>query len=291
MHMTTLPSAADEDRPAYVDPHGRPRLRQSVVGFLDLLGFSNSIAATTDPARAQHLVERIVAAIEDSRQYVRSDLAAEFARLPHAWGMKFFSDNLVVSYPIEGEDVAASTAALFVIRCAQRYQLRMTLNGFFLRGGLAEGSICLTDEILFGAALLECYQLESQASIVPRVILSGPLVRRVETALAETAGPLHDQIASSICRDIDGWWFVSYLEAARGAGGVDWDLVERHKQAVLDSLAGVTRHDVLPKYGWACRYHNMFCHWHREARGYSDSFRISRDDDRSVIARLQDVRA
>jgi hypothetical protein len=283
-----MPSAT-EGTSAYLDEQGRPRLRPSIVGFLDLLGFSQSIVSTTDPAEAQRLVERIVAAIDDSRLYVRGDLAAEFADLPHTWGIKFFSDNLVVGYPIDDDRIAAAAAALFVIRCAQRYQLRMTLNGFFLRGGLAEGSLCLTDEILFGAALLECYQLESKASIVPRVILSEPLLRRVESALSVAAGPAQDQIAHAICRDIDGWWFVSYLEAARRGDNLDWDLIDRHKRAVLDSLAGVTRHDVLPKYGWACRYHNMFCHWHRDAPGYSDEYRIARDDDRSTICRLGDV--
>jgi hypothetical protein len=286
---STNPTSGEGDRSAYLDQEGHPRLRQSVVGFLDLLGFSNSIVSTTDPAKAQQLVERIVAAIEDARQYVRSDLAAEFARLPQTWGLKFFSDNLVVSYPVEGSGVPPSTAALFVIRCAQRYQLRMTLNGFFLRGGLAEGNMCLTGEILFGAALLECYELESKASIVPRVILSEALVRRIEAALAESAGRARHAIANTICRDIDGWWFVSYLEAATSPAGVDWELVDRHKHAVVESLEGVTRHDILPKYGWACRYHNMFCHWHRDDEGYSDRYRIARDDDRSVIVRLGDV--
>jgi hypothetical protein len=176
-----------------------------------------------------------------------------------------------------------------VIRCAQRYQLRMALNGFFLRGALTQGQICLTDDIIFGSALLECYQLETKASIVPRVILAEPLTQLLATSIREQPGELSADARHAICRDIDGWWFVSYLEAAVDGGHVDWATVERHKNAVLQSLSGITRHDVLPKYGWACRYHNMFCHWHRDAAGYSDRFRIDRTDESSLIRRLGDV--
>jgi hypothetical protein len=260
----------------------------SIVGFLDLLGFSNAIATTPGSADAQLLLDRIVAAIADSRQWVRQDLAGDFASHPGTWAVKFFSDNLVVGYPFDGNEGSAAPAAWFVIRCAQRYQLRMALNGFFLRGGLTQGPICLTDDIIFGSALLECYHLESKASIVPRVILAEPLIQLVQKSIRD-ADPVPAELANSLCRDIDGWWFVSYLEAAVHGDAVDWDLVERHKHCVLQSLTGVTRHDVLPKFGWACRYHNMFCHWHRDAHGYSDRVRIAREDERSTICRLGDA--
>jgi len=47
---------------------------------------------------------------------------------------------------------------------------------------------------------------------------------------------------------------------------------------------------VLPKYGWACRYHNVFCHWHHTAAGYRDEFRIDRVDENSTIDRPSDLR-
>lgn len=271
---------------SYLDPNGNPRLRTSIVGFLDLLGFSQSIQATTDPREAQLLVDRILAAINDSRLYVRQSAADDLALPTTGWALKFFSDNLVVGCPFDEDEKAAATAAAwFALRCAQRYQLRMALNGFFLRGALTQGPICMTDDIIFGAALLECYQLETKASIVPRVILAQPLVDLIAQSFHEGGDGAKSRY-SSLCRDIDGWWFVSYLEAANDGGRIDWDCVERHKQGILQSLAGITRHDVLPKFGWACRYHNMFCHWHRNAVGYADRFRIERADETSSIVRL-----
>jgi hypothetical protein len=283
------PPARPTSDVAYVDETGHARLRLSIVAFIDILGFSQSIRTNAEQADSQLLVDRILAAMNDSRQYVRQSFPASFTSELNRWALKFFSDNLVLGFPFEGSGLSPAAAAWFVIRCAQRYQLRMALNGFFLRGALTQGLICLTDDIIFGSALLDCYELESKASIVPRVILAEPLWQLVARPFREPTDEISPDARHSICRDIDGWWFVSYLEAASAGQGVDWDLVERHKHSVLQSLAGVTRHDVLPKYGWACRYHNMFCHWHRHASGYSDRYRIERADESSTICRLGDV--
>ena len=69
----------------------------------------------------------------------------------------------------------------------------------------------------------------------------------------------------------------------------DWEQIERHKASILESQSHTTRHDVLPKFGWACRYHNVFCHWHRDDPGYSDRYRIDRADEQSTINRLSDT--
>ena len=271
-------------RSGYVSDDGHPQLRPSIVGFLDIMGFSQAIQNASQQAEAQHLVDRIVHALADARDYVRRSLAGEFESLPANWAVKFFSDNLVVGYPFEASDSALAPAR-FIIACSQRYQLRMAVNGFFVRGALTEGHLCLTDDIIFGSALLESYHLESKASIVPRVILADSLKKLVANALENSTAPSH-AFGRSICRDIDGWWFINYLEAACENDVVDWQLISAHKQAILQSLEGIRRHDVLPKYGWACRYHNMFCHWYRHSQGYSDQFRIERADESSVIDRI-----
>ena len=115
------------------------------------------------------------------------------------------------------------------------------------------------------------------------------LITTAQRAKANLTGA-EDRLDQAICRDVDGWWFVNYLDAARDFGGVQWDLIEQHKSSILNSLSQTTRHDVLPKYGWACRYHNVFCHWHRDDPGYSDEYRISRVDEHSTIHRLNDAK-
>lgn len=278
--MTATPSA-------YIDSAGQPRLRPSIVGFLDLLGFSQRVTSASRTGDSQQLLDMITGAISDSRNFVRQIMIQNSAENPSGWAVKFFSDNLVLGYAFEESDRAS--AAWFVIRCAQQYQLRMALNGMFLRGGLTCGPICMTDEIIFGSSLIECYELESKASIVPRVLLSETLAKVITDSykLAET--PIAVDASESICRDVDGWWFVNYLHATVCENTVDWTLIERHKQNILESLTSSTRHDILPKFGWVCRYHNMFCHWHCNDPGFDERYRIQRDDDRSAICRLGDL--
>src|SRR6478736_3396705 len=184
----------------YLDAEGRPRLRQSIVAFLDILGFSHVSTSTSKMDDSQYVLDKIVAAIGDSREFVQQSFPnTDFAK-PGNWGIKFFSDNLALGYPFDETSAEAETTVQFLIRCAQRYQLRMALNGYFLRGALTIGPVCLTDEIIFGSALIECYQLETKASIVPRVLVTELLHQLVLKSPPET----HD----AICRDVDGWWFL-----------------------------------------------------------------------------------
>jgi len=273
----------------YLDDAGRPRLRESLVAFFDILGFSEASTAGDVDADSQQTLDKIVAAIEDSRAFVRNAFPDTELAQPDRWGIKFFSDNLAFGYPFDSRAADAAATTWFIIRCAQRYQLRMTVNGYFLRGALAHGPICLTDEIIFGSALVECYRLESKASIVPRVIIKEHLRELLSKLPVSESNPSEPEAHDSLCRDVDGWWFVNYLDAARDGSGINWSFIEQHKKSILNSLSATTRHEVLPKFGWACRYHNVFCHWHRDDAGYSDEYRINRSDERSTILRLNEA--
>ncbi len=276
---------------AYLDHSGRPRLRESIVAFIDVLGFSEFSTSSPTLEDSQLVLDKIAAAIDDSRHFVRQTIPDGESARGYRWATKFFSDNLAFGYPFDDETLDRASIAWFIIRSAQRYQLKMTLNGFFVRGALTSGPVCLTDEIIFGSALIDCYRLESKASIVPRIVLSELLQQLVmDSYRADAAGRLDPNAEHAICRDVDGWWFVNYLDAARDSQGIQWELIEQHKASILESLSHTTRHDVLPKYGWACRYHNVFCHWHRNDPGYSDQFRISRVDEQSTIYRLSDTK-
>ena len=107
--------------------------------------------------------------------------------------------------------------------------------------------------------------------------------------LRSSVVPFPADAQDSICRDADGWWFLNYLESARERSQINGSFVEQHKESILKSLSVTTRHDVLPKFSWACRHHNVFCHWHRDASGYSDRYRIQRVDEQSTICRLSDA--
>ncbi len=277
---------SDSNPHPFVDPSGAPLLRQSVTAFLDILGFSQLCSLDTDIVESQELLLSIDNAIREAVAVVEQSLSADDEIIFRNGVAKFFSDNLLYALAFEDETKIATSAEL-VLRLVQQYQLRMALNGFFIRGGITRGPICVTEQIVFGNALVESYLLESKASIVPRVIIC----RELYQSLRSLAATKQDSLASDyLCRDVDDWWFVNYLDAATQNGCVQWDLIHRHKERILKALCGSHRHDVLPKFGWLTRYHNMFCNWHRDTPGFSSDYRIDRTDEQSIIHRWTEVR-
>src|SRR5678810_922699 len=84
-----------------------------------------------------------------------------------------------------------------------------------------------------------------QAAIVPRVIVTDPVLKAAKLDAQAKEDPILPDEHDLLCRDIDGWWFINYLQSAVGPTGVNWRQIEEHKQAVLTSLSRSARHDIL----------------------------------------------
>src|SRR6187399_764910 len=125
-----------ETNSAYLDDVGRPRLRPSIVAFFDILGFSHIATSSATIEDSQRILDKIAGAIDDSRDFVRQSFVDTESAQVNRWVTKFFSDNLAFGYPFDDTTEDHAAATWFIIRCAQRYQIRMTMNGFFLRGAL-----------------------------------------------------------------------------------------------------------------------------------------------------------
>src|SRR5438046_1079853 len=70
----TLRRIMPESTTAFLDEAGRPRLRQSLVAFIDILGFSNISTTCPTMEDSQRVLDKIAAAIEDSRSFVRQTI-------------------------------------------------------------------------------------------------------------------------------------------------------------------------------------------------------------------------
>src|SRR5262245_552535 len=111
-----------ETTAAYLDHAGRPRLRQSIVSFIDVLGFSQLSTSCTSMEDSQQLLDKIAAAIDDSRSFVRQAIPDKDLAAGDRWATKFFSDNLAFGFPFNDAVLDRESTAWFIIRCAQRYQ-------------------------------------------------------------------------------------------------------------------------------------------------------------------------
>ncbi len=216
-----------------------------LLAFLDILGFSHAIQTTHASADSQRLVGKIVAAIADSREYVRRDLAEDAKGSGH-WALKFFSDNLVIGYPLEA---TVSPAAAFnssfgacnVISSdgVERLDFSATLDSGI---HLSHGRPSFLAPALVGLSTrnqgLDCSAGDPGESLRSWLQSHGKIRWR------RCIAPLEARSAATSMASGSSVTSKRPAMGRRSIGSVDG-----HKRAILESLAGTTRHDVLPKYG------------------------------------------
>lgn len=231
----------------------KPVVRQCVCLFADLLGFSARIRSCEDTAQSNELLGKLRDVIKE-RIAVWNDGGWE-------WKSRFFSDCLVLVSPIRGGLAGGEPELGSCLSDAAYYQLLMVCEGFPVRGGMTVGEAHLSEEMCFGKALVEAYDLERAAAIVPRVVLSAGVRSLVKKHLTWYSDPATSRHSHYVREDDDGHWFVNYLEAANPSGeGPDWSVLSQHRDFVAQSLgawAGDPR--VTAKYEWMREYHDYFC--------------------------------
>lgn len=226
---------------------GRPRLAQCAVLFLDLLGVR---AMNRGPRREveRHLRDLEAAVTGGYRDYLRPE---------SIWPAAFFSDTLVLAAPAARFGSDASAVEGLVLQ-AGRLQASLLRRGFFARGGLSVGLFHIRDGLIFGPALADAYELESQRAVHPRVVLSDEAIRCLRQTGPRRIGwvpTTHDVLLE----DDDGSTFVNYLDLVSDDPDEPGVLLQTHRDHIADRLA---RHRddkrVWEKYRWAAEYHNDF---------------------------------
>lgn len=221
----------------FFGPDGGARLVDCAFLFVDILGVrAMSRAADAD----QHLL-RLQRTVRDRLR----DYLGESA----PWPAAFFSDTLVLA------SSAAESAAAAVDDLAYQaawLQLGLIEEGLFLRGALVLGPIHV-GEILFGPALVEAYELESEHAVHPRVVLS-----ERAAASQQTHDPGDAGLGGALLRDDDGFAFVDYLSVILLSRFDDArPVIERHRDAVVKGLAEHrSKRRQWEKYRWVAEYHN-----------------------------------
>ena len=116
----------------YREKDGRPRLRRSVVAFLDLLGYRSAVERAHAEGQQHEFLLKLRTALDQSLSRLRDIVPGHQA----PWRVKAFTDNIVLCFPmLSGED-EAGTLPIATDRLGS-FQLYMTIDGFFIRGGVA----------------------------------------------------------------------------------------------------------------------------------------------------------
>jgi hypothetical protein len=260
----------------YQSPSGGHHLVESVVLYMDVLGFSSFSAGPNAQEHLDELLKALTAA--------REEAMTDFSAGSHA--TTWFTDNLAVAFPVERLGDAAVAVSLAELMAA-RLQVGLAIRGYYWSGGIEIGPAYLERDFVFGPAIVDAVKLEKvereqSGGLLPRVLLgSGAAavksvgVEGFVAALSRGLGVDFDsaKLADLELRRSDGQLtFVSYLDwmllenrALGGSPETAHNLMVLHRDGIVSALQDLALEEgVRAKYRWLANYHDAICGLHFE---------------------------
>jgi hypothetical protein len=230
------------------------------VVFIDFLGFRDII--NTAPEKMDNLLQ-ILKALQSSRsefQITKQVISKELGSIELKAAMSAFSDNVVLSYPLErmyiDDGLNEQTAPYIVMDHARKFiadlaSVAFTL-GLLIRGGMTIGKLYHQEGVVFGQGLVDAYRLESEVAIYLRVVLSSVMS-------GSAAWRTEDQ--RMVKRDFDDVYYLDYfyhLIMSFSSGGINWPselgkrmkIVQGEIQKAITNLNGKGQLKEAAKWGW-----------------------------------------
>ncbi len=163
-----------------------PKYEEQFTAFIDFLGFKE-VATETDESTRLKILDLLLSLSTLRGEFdVQSTGPENFKIRQIRPAISTFSDHIVISYPTK--PISADTGfdernTAYFIRM-HFYQLLTSIAaaalriGFLVRGGATIDKLYHTKGVVFGKALVDAYEIESQTSIYPRVVLSHQITNR-----------------------------------------------------------------------------------------------------------------
>jgi hypothetical protein len=250
----------------YTDKNGKPILRDSVVAFVDILGFSEYCKESFNAGNGQIELDRLNDALANALKFLKAEHeSGSFFNIR----MRTFTDCLVVGLPFPDRDNFTDGHKESYIVIVSDYlaylQGDLIKEGYLVRGGITSGEICITGDIVFGPALIEAYEEEKKA-VYPRIVLN-----KKARALFQRQWNMTEPIFN-LCEDSDGQVFVDFLEATVMIAYPDdrpfTEYLEGSNNCITENLKKYSSNlHVRAKYEWSATYHNSFCKRHNDILG------------------------
>ena len=243
------------------DCRKKRELVQSLVFYADILGFSSMVLAEIEEERGNALLKRIADSLAEARKGIEKNnlhLGGE-----EDFQVKFFTDNLVISFPVKNFNFDAAEPELeTIIRIISEYQIRLAMDGFFIRGGLSFGLNYMDRDIVFGDAIVKAHNMDKKGN-PPRIVLSSELGEIVKTQFGFYNNSYSAPQYQELLIDVDGKIFINYLNEAFRVfpeGGIFFEVLQKHKSNIEKNLGRFSDcTDIRNKYEWIARYHNFIC--------------------------------
>ncbi|MDP9700534.1 hypothetical protein [Paenibacillus polysaccharolyticus] len=221
-----------------------------VVAFIDILGFREHVKQTLHNSSHARNLQRVLEFISklkhdnDEGILAQKELGKE---------VSVFSDSIVISYPLSLE-----SASFYLLLDISHLQLEMMGLGILMRGGVTIGELFHNDNIVYGPAMIEAYELESKMAIYPRVIVN-PMV--LEEGIKKAVHDLEDELEHLLGLleiDEDHQLFIDYMFQWQEIDDESayFNALDLTRSIIENQLQSLKNPGVLLKYNWLKRYYN-----------------------------------
>ena len=108
-----------------------PGFLQSVVVYLDVLGYREMWVRAEREGEQDSFLQRLYQALDEGQQWLRDDGSDLWPVDRDCYAIKAFTDNIVIGWPVLSN---AESELISMFSRVAYFQLGMANHGFFLRG-------------------------------------------------------------------------------------------------------------------------------------------------------------
>jgi hypothetical protein len=140
--------------------------------------------------------------------------------------------------------------------------INFTIRGVLCRGGIAEGKVVHNNEMIFGPAMNDAYDLESNTAIYPRIIVSDKIVSLAGKYRKDGHSPVDEigHVKNLLSLDGDGLYYLDYIgeSAQQELDDPYYDYPEYlyGVYKILERIRGIKNIRIKMKYEWLKRKYN-----------------------------------
>ena len=257
----------------YINAEGQGELRDSVVAFVDVLGFKELVRDAKAKNNSQefftefqNMILMAIFSLKDIFAEDCNEISDGTSGIKSTYKFRIFSDCILIGCPIRE---AGNTYTFIkgrnefetVIDRLYFLQSALISHGFFVRGAISVGELYMDDTTIYGIGLIDAYEGELKQAKYPRIILT----KSAKDMFMEINKAFQDQelpnyLSRYLYKDSDGLFFLNYLESINIPDEPFLNALKEHKEVIEKKLRKY--HDsphILEKYVWAANYHNCFC--------------------------------
>ncbi len=236
----------------------------SVVSYLDILGFKKLIESRTSAEKIVEILRSFKQALDPQEMILKvkphvkvilfSDLALRVINI----------DKLIKGFEKWPMEFAFIILEIFALA---RIQIMLINEGLLIRGGITIGEICTGEDddepFAFGPAFVAAYELEQKFAVFPRIVVDPRLLEIAQRSFRDFFNDYYqdwkDLLNVHLLFDLDGIWRVNYLGCLMISNLDRKGILLAHKDLINNGMGeykGISRE--ASKYSWLALYHNTF---------------------------------